>query len=77
MSYDTGSSPNYDMVLGMAFRTFPSKYSFDLCLNRVIVRNVYVLMDYGDFVLGTTQKDDPYIQFLSLTDPAEGAFMQY
>ncbi|KAF9464126.1 aspartic peptidase domain-containing protein [Collybia nuda] len=54
MSYDTGFSPNYDMVLGMAF-----------------LRNVYLLMDYGDFILGTTEKDDPYIQFLSLTDPVE------
>ncbi|RDB14602.1 Pepsin A [Hypsizygus marmoreus] len=54
ISYDTGDSPNYDMVLGMAF-----------------LRNVYTLMDYGDFIVDSTQKDDPYIQFLSTTDPAE------
>lgn len=58
------------------FVRFHLNILFDLCLNRVTVRNVYTLMDYGDFVLGTTEKDDPYIQFLSLTDPAEGSFMQ-
>lgn len=53
-SYNRGSSPNYDMVLGMAF-----------------LRNVYVLMDYGDFIIGSDEKDAAYIQFLSTTDPAE------
>ena len=37
------------------------------------VRNVYTLIDFGDFVEGaTTQKADPYIQLLSTADdPAE------
>ncbi|KAF8073930.1 aspartic peptidase domain-containing protein [Lyophyllum atratum] len=53
-SYNRGASPNYDMVLGMAF-----------------LRNVYVLMDYGDFIIGSDEIDAPYIQFLSTTVPAE------
>lgn len=34
----------------------------------LLVRNVYALFDYGDFIHGFT---DPYIQFLSTTEPAE------
>ncbi|KAF5382468.1 hypothetical protein D9615_002731 [Tricholomella constricta] len=53
-SYNRGPSPNYDMVLGMAF-----------------LRNVYVLVDYGDFIVGSNNKADPYLQFLSTTDAVE------
>lgn len=34
------------------------------------MRNVYLLIDYGDFVDGTTKKALPYAQLLSLTDAA-------
>ncbi|KAF8230075.1 acid protease [Tricholoma matsutake] len=54
VSFKTGSTPQYDMVLGMAF-----------------LRNVYMVMNYGDFIVGSTNKANPYIQFLSITDPAE------
>jgi len=37
-----------------------------------LVRNVYMVMNYGDFIVGSTEKADPYMQFLSVTDPAEG-----
>ncbi|GLB38617.1 putative peptidase A1 family protein [Lyophyllum shimeji] len=53
-SYNRGSNPNYDMVLGMAF-----------------LRNVYALIDYGDFIVGSDGRDAPYVQFLSTTDLAE------
>ncbi|KAJ7183832.1 aspartic peptidase domain-containing protein [Mycena filopes] len=53
-SFDTGSSPTYDIIFGMPF-----------------LRNVYTLINYGDFVADSTDKADPYIQFLSITDPAE------
>ncbi|KAK0243958.1 aspartic peptidase domain-containing protein [Armillaria nabsnona] len=49
--------PTYDMILGMSF-----------------LRNVYTVFNYGDFVAGgndTTVRGDPYIQFLSTTDPTE------
>ncbi|PBK75119.1 acid protease [Armillaria solidipes] len=50
-------SDMYDMILGMSF-----------------LRNVYAVFNFGDFVAGgndTTIRGDPYIQFLSTTDPAE------
>lgn len=31
-----------------------------------------MVMNYGDFIVGSTNKANPYIQFLSITDPAEG-----
>lgn len=34
------------------------------------MRNVYLLIDYGDFVDGTTKKAPPFAQLLSLTDAA-------
>jgi len=34
------------------------------------VTNVYLLIDYGDFVDGTTKTDKPYVQLLPMTDPA-------
>src|SRR6266849_10150600 len=34
------------------------------------VRNVYLLVDYGDFVDGSVNTTaDPYVQLLSITDP--------
>lgn len=35
------------------------------------LRNAYLLVNYGDFRDGTTDKDDPYVQLLSTTNPAE------
>ncbi|KAG6885054.1 hypothetical protein C0993_006282 [Termitomyces sp. T159_Od127] len=37
----------------------------------ISVRNVYVLMDYGDFILGSDRKNAPYVQFLSTTNATE------
>lgn len=59
------------MILGMAF----CKYCFVFALAVIIlipaaVRNVYLLIDYGDFVDGTANKAPPYAQILSLTDAA-------
>jgi hypothetical protein len=67
----TAASPDYDMILGMAF----CEYCYVLALVAIIlisaaVRNVYLLINYGDFVDGTTNKAPPYAQLLSLTDPA-------
>ncbi|KAK0221601.1 aspartic peptidase domain-containing protein [Armillaria fumosa] len=53
----TPSAPTYDIILGMSF-----------------LRNVYAVFNFGDFVAGgndTTIRGDPYVQFLSTTDPAE------
>ena len=59
------------MILGMAF----CEYCYVFALVAIIlifaaVRNVYLLINYGDFVDGTTNKAPPYAQLLSLTDPA-------
>ena len=35
------------------------------------VRNVYMLINYGDFVDGTSNTADPYIQLLATTEPVE------
>lgn len=44
--------------------------TFDLILGMAYLTNVYLLIDYGDFVDGTNQTDKPYVQLLSMTDPA-------
>lgn len=35
------------------------------------VRNVYILINYGDFVEGSSSTADPYIQMLATTEPVE------
>ena len=60
------------MILGTSFRERP-QYTFPSLLTRTIdaVRNVYMLVNYGDFVDGNTSNTAaPYLQFLSTTDPA-------
>lgn len=55
MSFDTGDDPSFDIILGMSF-----------------IRNVYALFNFGDFIAGSTaNRGDPYLQFLSTTDPSE------
>ncbi|KAI9448437.1 acid protease [Lactarius indigo] len=44
--------------------------TFDMILGMAWLTNVYLLIDYGDFVDGTTKTNDPYVQLLSMTDPA-------
>ncbi|KAH9015677.1 hypothetical protein EDB85DRAFT_2210110 [Lactarius pseudohatsudake] len=44
--------------------------TYDMILGMAWLTNVYLLIDYGDFVDGTTNTDSPYIQLLPMTDPA-------
>ncbi|KAH9037652.1 aspartic peptidase domain-containing protein [Lactarius pseudohatsudake] len=44
--------------------------TYDVILGMAWLTNVYLLIDYGDFVDGTTKTDDPYVQLLPMTDPA-------
>jgi hypothetical protein len=63
------------MVLGMSFCVYTLSYQSQIIFTHAatkLVRNVYMLMNYGDFIIGTTDRADPYVQFLSTTDPAEG-----
>lgn len=39
-----------------------------------VVRNVYTLFDYGDFIQDSTTLADPYIQLLSITSTSEGIY---
>jgi hypothetical protein len=67
----TAVSPDYDMILGMAFCEYCSVFALAVTiLTPSAVRNVYLLIDYGDFVDGTTNKAPPFAQLLSLTDAA-------
>ena len=64
------------MILGMAFCKLISVllYHWQLISNLTLhdpVTNVYLLIDYGDFVDATTSNTtSPYVQLLSTTDPA-------
>jgi hypothetical protein len=66
----------YDMILGMGFCEWISVllYHWQLISNLILddlVTNVYMLLDYGDFVDATTSNTaSPYVQLLSTTDPA-------
>ncbi|KAH9007228.1 acid protease [Lactarius hatsudake] len=42
----------------------------DMILGMAWLTNVYLLINYGDFVDGTTKTGDPYVQLISMTDPA-------
>ncbi|KAH9041834.1 acid protease [Lactarius hengduanensis] len=44
--------------------------TYDVILGMAWLTNVYLLIDYGDFVDGTTKTDVPYVQLLPMTDPA-------
>ncbi|KAJ7758113.1 aspartic peptidase domain-containing protein [Mycena maculata] len=45
--------------------------TYDIIFGMGFLRNVYVLVNYGDFVTGASSKAEPYIQLLSITNPAE------
>ncbi|KIY63915.1 acid protease [Cylindrobasidium torrendii FP15055 ss-10] len=45
--------------------------TFDIILGMPFLRNTYTLFDYGDFIDDEANQGDPYIQLLSITDPAE------
>ena len=60
------------MILGTSFRKLCDSHCA-LCLssNSPPVRNVYLLINFGDFVDGGMNTTaDPYVQLLSITDPA-------
>ncbi|KAJ7643879.1 aspartic peptidase domain-containing protein [Roridomyces roridus] len=48
-----------------------SSPTYDIIFGMAFLRNVYTLVNFGDFVAGSSTKADPYIQFLSITDPAD------
>ncbi|KAF8500865.1 aspartic peptidase domain-containing protein [Russula emetica] len=66
----TDSSGNQTCVGGFQPITTAAGPDYDMILGMAFLRNVYLLIDYGDFVDGTTNKTPPYAQLLSLTDAA-------
>jgi hypothetical protein len=67
----TAAGPDYDMILGMTFCKYSCVFARTVViLSPAAVRNVYLLINYGDFVDGTSSKAPPYVQLLSITDPA-------
>ncbi|KAI0030441.1 aspartic peptidase domain-containing protein, partial [Vararia minispora EC-137] len=44
--------------------------SFDIILGMSWLRNVYLMVNYGDFIDGTTNRTTPFVQALPTTDPA-------
>jgi len=44
---------------------------FDAIFGMAVLTNMYVLLNYGDFIDGSSNTANPYIQFLSTTDPAK------
>lgn len=55
------------MILGMAFcRLFAS--SHNNCLTTPAVRNTYTLLNYGNFINGGSNSNNPYVQLLPLTN---------
>ncbi|KAG6815160.1 hypothetical protein H0H93_010747 [Arthromyces matolae] len=48
-----------------------AKPSYDMILGMAFLRNVYVLMDYGDFINDSNDTDVPYVQFLSTTNATQ------
>ena len=53
----------------MAFCKWRRTFAFCIVEALLAVRNAYLLINYGNFVDGTTTKAPPYVQLLSVTDP--------
>jgi len=45
--------------------------TYDIVFGMAFLRNVYTLINFGDFIAGSKSKADPYIQFLSTTTPSQ------
>ncbi|TFY75629.1 hypothetical protein EWM64_g8384 [Hericium alpestre] len=69
----TGFNVGIGMCLG-TFQPITSAFSllgeYDMILGMAFMRNAYSLIDFGNFVSGTKDTADPFIQMLPLTDPA-------
>jgi len=48
-----------------------SNPTYDIIFGMGFLRNVYTLINFGDFIAGSTSKAAPYIQFLSITNPSD------
>ncbi|KAA1469688.1 acid protease [Dentipellis sp. KUC8613] len=69
------SLPGFDVGTNMCVGTFQpitSAFSllgeYDVILGMAFLRNAYALIDFGNFVPGTSDTSDPFVQMLPLTD---------
>jgi len=51
--------------------------NYDIILGMSFLRNVYILIDYGDFVDGTSNTANPYIQLLATTNDLAEAHQDF
>jgi len=76
LAYDNGTSPCVGPFQPVSFdSSFGSGQAptFDMILGMAFLRNAYLLVDYGDFVNGTTTTTNPFIQLLSTTNDSASA----
>ncbi|KAG7088168.1 hypothetical protein E1B28_012189 [Marasmius oreades] len=63
------------MCIG-AFQPITTAFSllghYDMIMGMNFLRNVYTLMEFGNWVDGVSDQMEPYMQFLSLTTPDQG-----
>ncbi|KAJ6584097.1 aspartic peptidase domain-containing protein [Mycena vulgaris] len=45
--------------------------TYDIIFGMAFLRNVYTLINFGDYIADSKNKGDPFIQFLSITEPRE------
>ncbi|KAI0051051.1 acid protease [Auriscalpium vulgare] len=50
---------------------------FDLILGMAFLRNAYLLVNFGDFVDGSTSRANPYVQLLSITNDTAAAHTDF
>ncbi|KAF9025416.1 acid protease [Hymenopellis radicata] len=67
---DVTKDAGVDMCVG-SFQPHNAANCADVILGMPFLRNTYTLLNYGDFVAGTENRGEPYIQFLATTDPSK------
>ncbi|KAN0127405.1 Aspartic peptidase domain containing protein, partial [Lactarius tabidus] len=71
-SFTDSSNSSEDQTCYGAFQPITTGASpdYDIIFGMAFLRNVYLLINYGDYVDGAKTKASPYVQLLSTTDPA-------
>ncbi|KAF8271974.1 aspartic peptidase domain-containing protein [Lactarius quietus] len=71
-SFTDSSNSSEDQTCYGAFQPITTGASpdYDIIFGMAFLRNVYLLINYGDYVDGANTTASPYVQLLSTTDPA-------
>ncbi|KAI0248606.1 aspartic peptidase domain-containing protein, partial [Lactifluus subvellereus] len=71
MTFSLTNSPgNQTCVGGFQPITTGAARDYDIILGMAFLRNAYLLINYGNYADGARTKTPPYVQLLSITDPA-------